>query len=268
MQCSEPVKTLKFIKCQGFCEKVVHIECVSLSRSNMDFINEQSNLFWFCNSCTGILSSKHVRDAFVALTEAFRNLSETHRLALDGVRTELEKNREQVEVLATKISSVPATCQTTPAPPVPTIEWPGLKRKSNKRTFGAAGLTSPDLPSLSCGTKKLSANIASISTVPPEPEKCWVYLSRIAASATENDILALVTECIPCDEPIEVRKLVKKDADLTSMRFISFKIGVDEKYREVALNADTWPDGFYFREFVNYQDKKSGQGFPKTPRLN
>lgn len=67
---------------------------------------------------------------------------------------------------------------------------------------------------------------------------------------------------------IEVRKLVKKDADLSSMRFISFKIGVDEKCREEALSADTWPDGFYFREFVNYQDKKSGQGFPKTPRLN
>lgn len=268
LQCSEPVKTLKFMKCQGFCEKVAHIECVSLSRPNMDFINEQPNLFWFCNSCSGIMNSKPIRDAFAALTDAFRNLSETHRSAMEGVKTELAKNREQVEVLASKISAVPATAPAAPATSVPPIGWSHVTRKTNKRTFGAAGLTSPDVPSLSCGTKKLSANIASISTVPPEPEKCWVFLSRIAASASEDDILALATECIPCDEPIEVRKLVKKDADLSSMRFISFKIGVDEKYREVALSAETWPDGVFFREFINYEDRKSGQGFPKTPRLN
>lgn len=267
LQCSEPVKTLKFIKCQGFCEKVAHLDCVSLSRANMDLISEQPNLFWFCNSCSGIMNSKHVRDAFGALTEALQNLSETHRSALEGVRTELEKNREQVEVLVTKISAVPAAAPTTPAAPGLSSGWPSLARKSNKRSFGAAGLISPDQPSLSRGTKKPSANIPSVATVPPEPEKCWIFLSRIAVSATEDDILALATECIPCDEPIEVRKLVKKDADVTAMRFISFKIGVDEKYREVALSADTWPDGIFFREFVNYQDKKSGQGFLKTPRL-
>lgn len=257
-----------FIQCQGFCDKVAHLDCASLTRPNMDLINGNSNLFWFCDTCSGIMNSKHVRDAFAALTEAFRNLSETHRSAMEGVRSELEKNREQVEVLATKISTAPVIASVTPTVAVPSSGWPSLKRNTNKRTFGAAGLVSPVLPSLSRGTKKLSANVTSISTVPPEAEKCWVYLSRIAASATEDDILALVNECVPCDEPVEVKKLVKKDADLTSMRFISFKIGVDEKYREVALSAESWPDGVYFREFVDYKDRKSGQGFPKTPRLN
>lgn len=255
LQCTKPVKTLKFIKCQGFCEGIAHLDCVSLSRQNLDFINEQPNLFWFCNNCTAIMSSKHVRDAFAALNEAFHSLNETHRTVLEGVQSELVKNREQVEELSAKISTAPAT----PKP------WPNLNRPANKRSFGTAELESPKLPSMSCGKKKISS---TVPVVPPEPEYCWVYLSRIDPKATEDDILTLATECIPCDEPIEVRKLVKKDADLKSMRFISFKIGIDEKYREVALSAETWPDGVYFREFVDYQDRKSRSGFAKTPRLN
>lgn len=82
MQCNQAVKTLKFIQCKGFCGKVAHLDCVSLSRGAMDLINEQANLFWFCNDCTAIMKSKHVRDAFATLNDAFLKLSDTHSTAL------------------------------------------------------------------------------------------------------------------------------------------------------------------------------------------
>lgn len=40
---------------------------------------------------------------------------------------------------------------------------------------------------------------------------------------------------------IDVRKLVRKDADLEQLAFISFKIGVDLKLKDLALDPATWP---------------------------
>lgn len=63
-------------------------------------------------------------------------------------------------------------------------------------------------------------------------------------------------ESLQTREPLKMVSLVKKGADLSSMNFISFKVGVPVELKDVALNPNTWPEGILFREFEG-QSKNS-----------
>ena len=68
-------------------------------------------------------------------------------------------------------------------------------------------------------------------------------------------MVELVKDSLQCDDSVKVFPLLKKDADLNAMNFISFKVGMDIKYRNIALNTNTWPNGLLFREFEGTSTK-------------
>ncbi|XP_058827547.1 uncharacterized protein LOC131687477 [Topomyia yanbarensis] len=259
LQCSEPVTTLNQLKCQGFCDRIMHLSCSTLTRPKLDMINDSANILWLCDSCVDLMKSSTVNAAFTALSEAFRLLTDTHKTALEALKAEMEKTRKSVE-----------SATTLPATP---ISWPVPNRAGAKRarkTEDDKSLSKSDVPSLTCGKKKGDVAKVPTITVQPATSKCWIYLSRIATTVSEDEVGAMVKECLSSDDPVEVKKLVKKDANLSGHNFISFKIGVDPKPREMALNAETWPDGMYFREFIDFRQERTNdgrQGFRKTPRL-
>ncbi|XP_058817344.1 uncharacterized protein LOC131680647 [Topomyia yanbarensis] len=234
LQCSEPVTTLNQLKCQGFCYRIMHLSCSTLTRPKLDMINDSANIFWLCDSCVDLMKS-------------------SARLK------HLEKTRKSVE-----------SATTLPATP---ISWPVPNRAGAKRARETEDDKYPsksDVPSLTCGKKKGDVAKVPTITVQPATSKCWIYLSRIATAVSEAEVGAMVKECLSTDDPVEVKKLVKKDANLSGLNFISFKIGVDPQLREMALNADTWPDGMYFREFIDFRQERNNDGklgFRKTPRL-
>lgn len=51
------------------------------------------------------------------------------------------------------------------------------------------------------------------------------------------------------------------------MNFISYKIGIDAKLRDVALKSDTWPKGLLFREFEDNGSKNMRRPPLDTPAV-
>ena len=49
-ECSEPIENLNLIKCY-LCERAAHMKSFGWARSNLDFVNGQANLLWFCANC-------------------------------------------------------------------------------------------------------------------------------------------------------------------------------------------------------------------------
>lgn len=47
------------------------------------------------------------------------------------------------------------------------------------------------------------------------------------------------------------RQLVKKDADITTMQFVSFKIDVNEDLFELMSDPEIWPKYILVREFLS-----------------
>lgn len=236
-ECAEPVKNLNLIKCH-LCERVAHMKCFGWVRSNLDFVNGQSNLLWFCAECLKSVDqlkgqiSPDTGNALVStVTDVINN-------CMNGLKNELDQTNELIRSVSDKLLSVST----------PTASF---NIRSNKRPR----VYSPDgTPKQAKSSKKLltgtrpADNIVSVETVPKPAEKFWIYLSRIAPHVSEEQVAALVEKCLPGAHPL-IRKLIKKDADLNSFAFVSFKIGIDLHQKELSLDPSTWPDGIYFRAF-------------------
>ena len=85
-------------------------------------------------------------------------------------------------------------------------------------------------------------------TVDDEDSRFWLYLSRVSRNVTEEQITRLAAERLGVED-IKVKRLVAKGKDVSRMRFISFKVGMQADLKHKALASTTWPDGLVFREF-------------------
>ncbi|KAL9705216.1 hypothetical protein quinque_008734 [Culex quinquefasciatus] len=114
------------------------------------------------------------------------------------------------------------------------------------------------VPKASVGRKVMKFAVPILPTTDGHDDMVWIWLSSFPPTVTEDDIRVMVRECLSFDddEIIDVKMLVKKDADISKLRAVSFKVGVDLKHEETALDGDNWPAGVSFREFIFYDQKR------------
>lgn len=81
------------------------------------------------------------------------------------------------------------------------------------------------------------------------PEKA-IWLSRIHRDTTEAEIMTYIKESIGITSPdITVRKLVKKDRDLSSYTFVSFRVTCSTSNFAKLIDPMYWPSNCQMREF-------------------
>lgn len=240
-KCAKPTKESDFVRCHGFCDTVVHAKCAGLNNQQLKLITASENILWFCDGCLRLLKFASFRPTVAALGNAIANLLKEQTNAINELKSEIRKSETRSASLPDKVDITPRSARNN----WPSIKRPVLKRRREEQTVSNANATEGTNTNLS----KL------VATVPIAEKKFWIYLSRIHPDVTNENILEMVKECVQCDEPPEVVKLVKKDVDMRSLRFISFKVGIDPKYQQKALSSDTWPAGIFFREFVDYGAK-------------
>lgn len=97
-----------------------------------------------------------------------------------------------------------------------------------------------------CGTRTIQHQI---KTVVSERDLFWVYLGRLDPCHTDLEIAEMTQECLELSELPKVRRLVKKDADISKLSVVSYRVLLPDDLRDVALQADTWPTGVAVREF-------------------
>lgn len=233
------------------CDCVAHMKCLKWIRSNLDFVNEQPNVFWFCTNCVKSVEQLKAQNFTTATDTIVASVTEAINRSLNGVKDELSQTNTLIKSIAENLLS-------TPTP----------KRRA-KRPRVISPTDTPKLPNLQNklvgGTRLVENFPKAVETIPKPADKFWIYLSRIASYVTEDEIKALVEECLPDSKPV-VRKLVKKDADLKSLAFISFKVGIDEQFCDRALDPAIWPTGIFFRAFEERRVVKDFWG-PKTQKI-
>lgn len=119
-------------------------------------------------------------------------------------------------------------------------------------------------------------NIAGLSVVPkrerkidekPKFEKA-IWLSRLSPNTTEEEIIDFITANTPVTDKtkMNVHKLVKKDADLSLLNFVSFKVELNVTDFDVLNDPEVWPEHVMVREFM--QASKITLGDHLFPALN
>lgn len=169
--------------------------------------------------------------------------------AVDSMKEDIEKLNSAVIALAAKVESkIPVSS---------TPRWPKNDRFDSGRGTPKRRRTSSstdDKPIL-CGKK---APIDSVRTVDLNDDLVWVYLSAFHPTTTNDEISSLVSKCLclETDEKPRVAKLVPRGKDPSTLNYVSFKVGVNQNKRDVALSCDSWPEGIQFREFDDSRSKK------------
>lgn len=256
------IRGIEFAKCGGYCDNIYHFACCGTTRSTYEMVS--SNSFWLCDECRATVNNRCLKE--LCATDP----------VIQCVKGELEEIKKRIEMLAGAIDAGAANTQTslqqiekqlaeckpvklqsadklevTPRGPT---NWPSMIRSAPKRRREEQHISYRDV-TVGTNTNLLTA----VATVPAAEKKFWIYLSRIHPDVSADNISDLVKECLQCDEPPEIVKLVRKDVDLKLLRFVSFKIGVDPKFKSTALSPCTWPTGILFREFEEH-GAKNGRG--------
>lgn len=225
----------------------------------MDFINDQQNLLWFCDNCIVKLES-FKNNPVQTTVDVVTALSESINESLAELKNDVLETKELTKSLVDNNKKIDSSGLSRIRP------WPSTKRL--RETAPRNTPTSRPDVNLIGGTRSVEKGSLTVDTVAKQPEKFWIYLSRIAPHVNEDDISELVKNCLQIDNQVDVRKLVRKDADLKQFAFISFKVGIDKELKHTALDPSIWPKGIFFREFENLRSERDFWGPSKVPRLD
>lgn len=261
-RCNKNVVDSDRITCRGFCGASFHMICVEVDLPLLDQLGSNAkNVFWMCDKCAELFTNDHFR-------RMTSRCDSDLPVAITAMKEDIAKLNTAISSLAAKVDAQPVTPHRTPRNPWTFIGNKIPSADSVKRRRGNDGLpvTAEEKPPSSKGTR---ASNGSIQTVGPNVDKLvWVYLSAFHPSTTDDDIAGLVRECIGLQDSdvVKVVKLVRKNADLSQLSFVTFKVGVDIRHKTAVLSPDSWPEDVSFREFVNYNSKNIANVTRFVPR--
>lgn len=132
-----------------------------------------------------------------------------------------------------------------------------------------------NLPTAKMGTK---SNVSGLSVVAkrepkrdekPKFEKA-IWVSRLSPNTTEDEVIEFITSNTPVTDKtkISVHKLVKKDADISSLKFVSFKVELNGNDFDVLNDPEVWPENIMVREFMQAPKTTFGDFFPRLDASN
>lgn len=241
-RCAKTVKKVEeSIECMGFCNSVVHMKCDNLNIPFIKNIRERPNLFWMCDECTKLMKITRFKSVVSSLGCVISTVLENQQTGLSELKAEISKTNQQVtDVIVqnnNQVAQLANIVNVTTTGRGPNKERPAKRFREDTDALNV----------VTTGTRNIGNN--SVLAVKPAPNYFWVYLSRFHPSVKEDAVEKLVRDGLQTLEPIKVISLVKKGADLSSMNFISYKVGVPVELKDAALDPACWPEGIVFREF-------------------
>lgn len=224
---------------------------MKLTKPFLNILQSCPNLFWACDECVKLMNCARFRSAISSFGNTINAITEKQETANAEIRKEMAKQGQQIAQLTRRIALSNPTKQDSGH----SSREPPLKRRRDE-------VVSKPLVG---GTKAVTDT--NVLTVPEPAEMFWLYLSRIHPTVKPESIEKLVKTSVQCEDPVKVVLLVKKGTDTSRMTFVSYKIGMDPKLRDVALSPDTWPEGILFREFEDTSSKNMWMPSLNTPTI-
>lgn len=243
-KCTLPIRALEDrIECDGSCHSVFHLSCTTVNAFDVRRCLENENLLWMCNCCLSLFRKQ-------TNSTATTDSKNEGNIKLESVVCDLQKDMEEIKKQISNFKS--STCQI---------------HSSEINTHDGYLTSTPqaDANDASHGIKLSSTWSSTINesynsklftgkkvenNYPNGRHKFWIFFTGVAKHVSCSEFSKMVSNCLKLDEPPEVIKLVPRWRNHQDLHHVSFKVGVDHKYKETAFLESTWPLGLLFREFV------------------
>lgn len=252
-ECKLDVHDLEPVCC-GFCETFYHIrpQCCGFNQRSCKDIFAQGKAMFICANCRIELNGRSIR-AYIA--DVNKNIPPPPSHS-DALSVQVQQLSGLVEVLSQKVDNFVCGTDSSAAVREPnTPQWPRLGAKRRRREP-----VQIQLPYSDRGTKSVDLSDLSVPFITPavSAPKFWLYLSGFQPLVTTEDMRKIIERCLEVAAPMDIVRLTPKDKDVSTLTFISFKIGLDPALKDKSLDAASWPIGVRFREFID-RSKNSDQ---------
>lgn len=240
------------VVCGGFCKATFHFSCANITEDLYKEIHGKPAIFWMCNGCRELMSNARFKNALSSMNAAAIEVNDTYLKLIEEMKSEIKDSliaeiRQEIKGGFNQLS--PAVLS-----PLPRYFKFGHANSPKRRRDDEA--VASDQPSkILRGTGPSTADIPSIH-MDRTSDKFWVYLSKICPEVSETDIERLAKDCLHTDEVV-VKSLIPRGRSLSTLSFVSFKVGVSLELKPKAMDPVSWPQGIEFREFIEDEGRKT-----------
>lgn len=232
-KCHLPVytKDQPFIYCNGLCAAVHHATCVGINKVELAAVSPPNkNSFWLCDECLV---------EFVRWRKERCEIESVSIVIPDSEpKCVLERDVKELKSKVESILTLLASQENVHADSVIRFSTPNLSRILDDTVRESTINETPSVP-------------VRLSDSAGGDESFDLLLTNIDASVSEEDVQRMVCRCLGAsdNECNNVRKLVPRWIDCSTLDFVSFKIVLDRKWKSAAMTSSTWPKNIKFREF-------------------
>lgn len=278
------------LKCDGVCDRRFHAGCIKLNPDQVLFIQNTPGVSWCCCDCANpvcriLLSRLEVISKAVPASGSKTSATKRRSMSFSGSNdkippkpiTPLQRlTRYQAKSKMTqpaKNATLPAKVNkpevrlsvappdTEPKPSVPSAPKTSVP---NTTPCDVSDNTAPDTilpkdspaaptpadrgPSSADNTSTVVDN-SELTAAPPAQ---WLYISRCNTTTTADNVRSYVAKRLGLADSssISCRQLQKKDADISSLEFVSFKLRVPPCHLDAAKCLSFWPVGIVVKNFT------------------
>lgn len=264
--------TVKCFSCNG----AYHLPCYEIEGTTLKVFCTP-NIVFVCDQCLSFgsipspkrksssksnVENQIVSTPYVVETVAKIDPLQQLQTSVNKILSEIESNSTTLKKIDTKIDSLngPSLVTDKSGPFVQSFSSvlrnngfsSPLSSRSKSKNSSANVRNSVPTP-----LKKPSVSGTSSETIgkplspksPKAPPKKSIWISRLHRDTSEADITEYVKRVTNSLSEFIVRKLVKKDRDISTYSFVSFRITCSLELFDVLINNDIWPSSVNIREF-------------------
>lgn len=286
------LKTLEGVKCTSLCGRIFHSNCTDLPAECLKLLINTPNLLWQCNSCVVMTSdaqnkidllSRQMREVqskciqleqFISEVKSSnlqvhnKNLTKPNAQTSTSIttpKTLLPANAAQLHTSSPTASEDNACENFVDAIDIPNIEtesreqdWVTVRRKETKKKQ-KHNTNIRKKPKRVVGIAPVSDAFEVVHTMK------YLHISKFNVSTEPVAVLKFVAEGLGVQPNIfKCTKLTKRDADLSKLSFVNFKLGVPSPLYEKVYNKTMWPMSIKIKPFIN-KSKNLEKGVVTVP---
>lgn len=268
------------IECGGVCDRRFHVSCVKLNSDQVRVIKNTPGVFWCCCDCSNpickILLSKldGITKAVptginttstTAFTTKRRSLSLSgtidkvppkpitpiQRLTRNQAKSKPKQPVKNVTIPATNNKPEPRLSTVLP-PTAPKKLIPDSNSSDATESIASKDTASNEAPVLAASSTNEDNCIIEDCEITAAPPTQWLYISRCSITTTADNVRSYITKKLGLvdNSSISCRQLLKKDTDINSLEFVSFKVRVPPCHLDTTKSHTFWPDGIVVKNFI------------------
>lgn len=285
----------KFIACH-ICRAKLHFFCANVDTNIGELFVKNSNIVFNCNDCLSVSSDLVARIASLTseVRELKVLINSSLCAEVREIKKTVEKNNKPpskevhqqnanhysetsgsdvvgtVQSLIIPVTSTGAQSMNKPssqhvvsyAPSVSSVSTNDVNAVNNRNEmFEPNHQASMGWETVQRRRRKGGKVIFGENNVPNDLEvvatKKWIHISKFKPTVSCDQIINYIAANSNIDKAnIECYKLVKKDANLSELKSVNFKLGVVSSFYNDIFNSKLWPTDIRVRPFKNFQKRE------------